>query len=121
MEGTRAIADPVRRDILELLRAAPLPAGSIAEHFAISRPAVSKHLRILGECGVVEVTAVGRRRIYALRTAPLAEIADYLDRLLTPDLPHQLDALTTEVARTRRQRRAAEAASPSESRKQDTA
>ncbi len=120
MQGARAIADPVRRQILELLHVAPLPAGAIAEHFAISRPAVSKHLRILIECGVVEVTATGRHRIYALRSEPLRELADYLDRLLGPALPGRLDALATEVARTRRERRTASApsdtATPSDTR-----
>ncbi|MBE1878414.1 metalloregulator ArsR/SmtB family transcription factor [Myceligenerans pegani] len=110
MQGARAIADPVRREILELLHAAPRSAGTIAEHFAISRPAVSKHLRILRDCGVIEATAVGRHRVYALRTEPLREVAAYLDRLLGPALPGRLDALATEVARTRRERHAAQAA-----------
>lgn len=100
----------MRREILELLHAAPLPAGTIAEHFTISRPAVSKHLRILIECGVVEVTNTGRQRIYALHTEPLAEVAGYLDRLLGPSLPDRFDALATEVARTRRERRTAQPA-----------
>ncbi|HLT62514.1 MAG TPA: metalloregulator ArsR/SmtB family transcription factor [Microlunatus sp.] len=105
MEGARAIADPVRREILELLRAGPLPAGRIAGHFKISRPAVSKHLRVLSECGVIEATVSGRQRIYALRREPLVEVAGYLARLLAPALPDRLDALSTEVARTRRERR----------------
>lgn len=121
MEGARAIADPVRREILELLHATPLPAGAIADHFAISRPAVSKHLRILVECGVVDVTVVGRQRIYALRTAPLIDVAVYLNRLLAPPLSHQLDALNTEVARTSRERRTAEHAPSSQNRKKRTA
>ncbi|WP_152365530.1 ArsR/SmtB family transcription factor [Microlunatus speluncae] len=105
MEGARAIADPVRREILVLLQASPLPAGRIAEHFAISRPGVSKHLRILAECGVIEANVHGRQRIYTLRREPLVEVADYLARLLGPGLPSHLDALATEVARTRRERR----------------
>lgn len=114
MRGARAIADPVRREILALLRTSPLPAGAIAEHFAISRPAVSKHLRVLIECGVVEVTVIGRQRIHALRTEPLAEVASYLDRLLATPGPDPFDALTTEVARTRRERhtRERQAAAP---------
>ncbi|XBB65940.1 metalloregulator ArsR/SmtB family transcription factor [Nocardioides sp. WV_118_6] len=114
MQGARAVADPVRREILELLHASPLPAGRIAEHFAISRPAVSKHLRVLVECGVVEATVTGRQRIYALRREPLAELARYLDRLLGPAfaLPERFDALATEVARTSRERRTAAAAEP---------
>lgn len=111
MQGARAIADPVRREILELLHATPLPAGKIAEHFSISRPAVSKHLRILVECGVIEVSVQGRQRIYTLRQEPLAEVATYLQRLLGPALPERLDALATEVARTRRDRRTATAES----------
>lgn len=90
---------------MELLHASPLPAGRIAEHFSISRPGVSKHLRILAECGVIEATVQGRQRIYALRREPLVEVADYLGRLLGPGLPARLDALATEVARTRRERR----------------
>lgn len=121
MQGARAIADPVRREILELLHDAPRPAGSIAAHFAISRPAISKHLRILIECDVVEVTVVGRQRIYALRTEPLADVATYLDRLLAPALSHQLDALSTEVARTRRERQTAQYARTPENRKNNTA
>lgn len=105
MDAARAIADPVRREILELVRAAPLPAGTIAAHFSISRPAVSKHLRVLVECGVVEATVSGRQRIYALRPEPLVEVATYLDRLLSPSFAMRLDALETEVARARRERR----------------
>jgi DNA-binding transcriptional ArsR family regulator len=116
VDGARAIADPVRREILELLHATPLPAGSIAEHFAISRPAVSKHLRVLIECGVVAVTAAGRQRIYTLRPEPLVEVAGYLDRLLAPVVPSHLDALATEVARTRRERRTADGTTTSKSR-----
>lgn len=121
MQGVRAIADPVRREILELLQATPLPAGSIAEHFTISRPAVSKHLSVLIECGVVKVSTVGRQRIYALRPEPLTEVAGYLDRLLAPALSHQFDALTTEVARTRRERLTVEPVGTPENGKRNTA
>lgn len=121
MQGARAIADPVRRKILELLHAAPLPAGTIAKQFAISRPAVSKHLRILTECGVVEATTTGRHRIYALRTEPLTDVAVYLDRLLGPALPGKLDALATEVARTRRERRITPPPAPASRTKEETA
>lgn len=112
MNGIRAIADPVRREILELLHAAPLPAGRIAEHFSISRPAVSKHLKVLIECGVVTVTETGRQRVYGLRTTPLAELVAYLDGLIRPPFAHQLDALSTEVARTRRERARSDSAQP---------
>ena len=58
-----AVADPIRRAILEMLRDRPLPARRIAERFPISRPAVSRHLRVLRECGLVRATADGRERL----------------------------------------------------------
>ena len=59
-----AIADPVRRDILVMLREQRLPAGQIADRFVISRPAVSRHLRVLRESGLVRDTLVGRVLTY---------------------------------------------------------
>ena len=101
-----AIADPVRREILELLREQPLAAGDIAGRFAISRPAVSRHLRVLRECGLVTDTLTGRRRLYRLDPSQLTELAEWLARLRTPTgWQHRLDALETEVYRTRRERR----------------
>ncbi|WP_051807603.1 metalloregulator ArsR/SmtB family transcription factor [Actinoplanes subtropicus] len=106
-EVAGAIADPVRREILLMLRGEPLSAGQIADRFAISRPAVSRHLRVLREAGLVRDTADGRRRVYELVTAPLAELAGWLTRLTGPaGWQHRLDALETEVYRTRRERRA---------------
>jgi DNA-binding transcriptional ArsR family regulator len=103
-----AISDPVRRDILVMLREQRLPAGKIADRFAISRPAVSRHLRVLREAGLVRDTADGRRRVYALVTAPLDELAGWLERLRRPSgWQHHFDALETEVYRTRRERRSA--------------
>jgi DNA-binding transcriptional ArsR family regulator len=106
MDVAAAIADPVRREILMLLRTRPLPAGKIASCFDISRPAISRHLRILRESGLVVDEIHGRRRIYRLDTTPLAPLEAWLaqlhDRWSGP-----LDALETEVYRTRRERRAA--------------
>ena len=67
-----------------MLRDAPLSAGQIAGRFAISRPAVSRHLRVLREAGLVRDTADGRRRVYTLVTAPLDELAGWLGRLMRP-------------------------------------
>ena len=104
-EVAGAIADPVRREILLMLHGEPLSAGQIADRFAISRPAVSRHLRVLREAGLVADTADGRRRVYVLVTAPLGELAGWLDRLMRPSgWQHHLDALETEVYRTRRER-----------------
>jgi DNA-binding transcriptional ArsR family regulator len=105
-----AIADPVRRAILELLREQRLAAGEIAaeiaDRFAISRPAVSRHLRVLRESGLVRDTLVGRRRLYELDASRLTGLTEWLGRF-TPAAgwQHRLDALETEVYRTRRERR----------------
>jgi DNA-binding transcriptional ArsR family regulator len=107
-EVAGAIADPVRREILLMLRDEPHSAGQIADRFAISRPAVSRHLRVLREAGVVRDTADGRRRVYTLVTTPLDELAGWLEQLVRPSgWPQRLDALETEVYRTRRERRTA--------------
>jgi DNA-binding transcriptional ArsR family regulator len=102
-----AIADPVRRAVLELLRAGPQPAGHIASviggRFAISRPAVSRHLRVLRECGLVRDTLDGRRRLYALDPARLLELSGWLGQFFA--WQQRMDALETEVYRTRRDRR----------------
>ena len=109
-EVAGAIADPVRREILLMLRDEPLSAGQIAGRFPISRPAVSRHLRVLREAGLVRDTPDGRRRVYVLVTEPLDELAGWLRRLTGPaGWSHRLDALETEVYRTRRERRTAAA------------
>ncbi|MEU4806008.1 metalloregulator ArsR/SmtB family transcription factor [Actinosynnema sp. NPDC023587] len=106
-EVAAAIADPVRREILVLLRGSRLPAGEIASRFEISRPAVSRHLRVLRECGLVRDEVVGRQRFYLLDPGPLEGLAGWLAPFLRPaGWEHRLDALETEVYRTRRDRRA---------------
>jgi DNA-binding transcriptional ArsR family regulator len=104
-----AIADPVRREILELLRSGPMAAGAIAAEFTVSRPAISRHLRVLRGCGLVVDEADdldGRGRVYHLDTGPLREVDAWLARF-RPSLASALDALETEVHRTRRDRRGA--------------
>ena len=114
-EVAGAIADPVRREILLMLHDEPLSAGQIADRFEISRPAVSRHLRVLREAGLVRDTADGRRRVYALVTGPLEELAGWLGRLMRPSgWQHRLDALETEVYRTRRERHTAAGRHPSQ-------
>ena len=113
MQAAAAIADPVRRQILLSLRVAPASAGEIAGWFSISRPAVSRHLRILRECGLVRDTLDGRRRVYTLDPAPLAEIASWIAQFGSSSAWDQrFDALQTEVARTRSDRRKAEPQQP---------
>lgn len=98
------VADPVRRDILRLLTNRPVAAGVVAEAFnTISRPAVSRHLRVLREAGLVCAQTRGRQQIYATTTQPLGEITEWIEGL-RPGLGDRLDALETEVYRTRRDR-----------------
>jgi DNA-binding transcriptional ArsR family regulator len=75
-----AVVDPHRRRILELVADDELAAGAIAEHFAISRPAVSQHLRVLKEAGLLADRRVGTFRYYRARPEGLDELRRYLDR-----------------------------------------
>ena len=103
MDIMGALADPVRRTIIEELNRQPLTAGEIARRFPISRPAVSRHLRMLRQVGLVSVSQSGRRRIYRFETGPLAELDAWLAQYR--DLwSGRFDALETEVFRTRRER-----------------
>lgn len=106
MDAAKAIADEVRRDILVMLRDGPMTAGAVAARFEISRPAVSRHLRVLREHGLVVDVAEGRERVYRLELAPLAELDAWLDQF-RHGWSQRLDALATEVHRTRRESRAA--------------
>jgi DNA-binding transcriptional ArsR family regulator len=105
-EVAAAIADPVRRDILMRLRDRSLSAGEICAPFPISRPAVSRHLRVLRESGLVHAELVGRQWIYAFDPEAVGPLMAWLGRLVAPDgWEPRLDALETEVYRTRRERR----------------
>jgi DNA-binding transcriptional ArsR family regulator len=74
-----AIADPTRRAILDRLRAGPARAGSLASDFKQSRPAVSKHLRVLREARLVADVRVGRERVYSLEPVALQRVAGWLE------------------------------------------
>lgn len=101
-----AIADPVRRAILEMLREGPLLAGEVASRFEISRPAVSRHLRVLRECGLVAMEPRGRKRLHRLDVSALEPLEAWLSGLREGHWASRFDALETEVYRTRRERRA---------------
>ncbi|MEO6798279.1 MAG: metalloregulator ArsR/SmtB family transcription factor [Candidatus Dormibacter sp.] len=75
----RAIADPTRRAILDRLSGGPANAGALAADFQSSRPAISKHLRVLREARLVVDTRVGRERLYAFDPAPLENVAGWLE------------------------------------------
>ncbi len=72
------LAEPNRRRILELLRTGERPVGELVDALAVSQPAVSKHLRVLKEAGLVTVRAEAQRRLYAVRAEPLRELDAWL-------------------------------------------
>jgi DNA-binding transcriptional ArsR family regulator len=75
----RAIADPTRRAILDRLRAGPANAGALAADFRSSRPAISKHLRVLREARLVNATRLGREQVYTVDPVPLQSVAGWLE------------------------------------------
>ena len=104
VDALAALADPVRRELVGLLARGEVAAGDLADRFPVSRPAVSRHLRVLREAGLVTVRAEGKRRLYALDPTPLRELDEWLETYR--DLwAARLDALDTEIARGRRARR----------------
>lgn len=76
-----ALADPTRRMILDRLRAGPLPVSDLAAGLPVSRPAVSQHLKVLTEAGLLSARAAGRQRLYALSPEGVAGLRSYLDQL----------------------------------------
>ena len=76
----QAIADPNRRAILSLLARQSLSVNSVAKHFDVSRPAVSKHIKILAECGLVVIHKQGRTRYCHARLEKLSNVSDWVDQ-----------------------------------------
>jgi DNA-binding transcriptional ArsR family regulator len=109
-EALRAVADPTRRAILRLVRDGELPAGEIARHFPrISRPAVSQHLRVLTDAGLVDVRPDGNRRLYRWRREGLRGAASFLEEMWAGNLARLKTAAEREEwpRRTRARREAA--------------
>ena len=100
MSAFEALADPTRRRIIELVSERERSAGEIAAAFAISRPGVSRHLRVLREHRVVRARDDGARRLYSLDAKGLSEVDEWLHRFWS----NRLDALETELRRQRRER-----------------
>jgi DNA-binding transcriptional ArsR family regulator len=101
VNAIEALADPTRRRIVELLADGERSAGEIASHFSVSRPAVSRHLRVLREHGLVRAREQAQRRLYSLDPAPLAELDEWLARYRV-FWAQRLDALDTQLRRARR-------------------
>jgi DNA-binding transcriptional ArsR family regulator len=80
IETLRALAEPNRFQIVELLLDGPRPVGDLVDRLHLRQPQVSKHLRVLSEAGLVDVRVDAQRRIYALRPEPLQELEGWLER-----------------------------------------
>ncbi|WP_042479452.1 ArsR/SmtB family transcription factor [Solitalea canadensis] len=76
----QAIADPTRREIVNLLAEQTLNLNAIVENFKVSRPAISKHIKILAECGLVEIKQQGRERFCMVNLQKLQEVAEWTER-----------------------------------------
>lgn len=81
-----ALGDRTRRQIFEMLRRGPKAVGELARRLPVSRPAVSQHLKVLREAGLVNDHAEGTRRVYAIRAQGVAETREYFDRMWTDSL-----------------------------------
>lgn len=124
----QALADPIRRDILRMLRDRPHSAGAIAGAFEVSRPAVSRHLRVLREAGLVKDEVHGRERLYQLDLTALTALEAFLHELRetrASTWERRFMALETEVYRVRQQRRrkpaVTDAAIPDDTKNKETA
>ena len=117
MDPFAALADPVRRDLVVRLARGPARVVDLAAEHAVTRPAISRHLRLLAEAGLVSAEDRGRERHYRLERAGLAPLAELLASLLDVRVPappvadHVFDGLELEVRRTGRERRSATPAS----------
>ncbi len=99
MQIFEALADPTRRRILELLRARERPVGELVAALAMSQPAVSRHLRLLREAGLVEARVDAQRRLYRLRPESLQELDAWLEpyRLLWSGRLDELESHLNEM------------------------
>ena len=106
LETLRALAEPNRLQIVELLLDGPRPVGDMVDELGLRQPQVSKHLRVLSEAGLVDVRVDAQRRIYALRPAPLQELEVWLERYrrLWESNFQRLDALLYEMKRKEKKR-----------------
>ncbi len=101
IDGLAALGDPTRRAIFERLAERPRAVGELARELPVSRPAVSQHLKVLKQAGLVVDTAVGTRRVYRLDPDGLGVLRAYLDRFWNRALPAFKDAAerrSTEVS-----------------------
>jgi DNA-binding transcriptional ArsR family regulator len=96
------VAEPWRREVLNLLQGRELAAGAIAARFSVSRPAVSQHLQVLKEAGLVKERRDGTRRIYSLRREGFSEVAAFFSGFWDDALPRLRQAAEAEEQRRKR-------------------
>lgn len=98
----QAIADPTRREIISMVAKQSLNLNSIADNFDVSRPAISQHIKILIECGLIEIKKQGRERYCEVKLQPLNEVADWIApfRKLWNDRFSALDDLLDKMKKT---------------------
>jgi DNA-binding transcriptional ArsR family regulator len=98
----RALAEPQRRRILRLVRDGEQPAGTIAEHFDITHQAVSQHLRVLKDAGLLVERREGTRRLYVLRPEALTSLQEFLDELWPTSLSRLKNVVEADKQGTKR-------------------
>lgn len=96
-DALHAIADPTRRAILRLVRDDELPAGVIAGGFPLTRPAISQHIKVLKECGLLDERREGAKRLYRARPEGLRDLRDFLDEMWDTSLAHLKSAAEAEA------------------------
>jgi DNA-binding transcriptional ArsR family regulator len=107
MTPFEVLAEPNRRRILDLLRASERPVGELVRELDVSQPAVSKHLRVLREAGLVDVRPEAQQRLYRVRAEPLRDMDEWLEPYRTlwserlDDLERHLDEMPDESKRRR--------------------
>jgi DNA-binding transcriptional ArsR family regulator len=106
MEIFEAVAQPKRREILRLISAGELSAGEIASHFDVTQPAISQHLKVLKDAGLVSERREGTRRLLSVRAEGLADLHAFLDELLPAGLERLRQAAEEEERNDRDARRA---------------
>jgi DNA-binding transcriptional ArsR family regulator len=99
MEVFEAIAQPKRREILRLLAAGELSAGDIASRFAVTQPAISQHLKVLKEAGLISERRDAQRRLFSVRPEGLADLHDFLAEVLPASLERLKQAAEEEERR----------------------
>jgi DNA-binding transcriptional ArsR family regulator len=99
MEVFEAIAQPKRREILRLLAAGELSAGEIASRFSVTQPAISQHLKVLRETGLISERRDGTRRLFSVRSAGLTDLHDFLAQVLPANLERLKQAAEAEQRR----------------------